>query len=85
MNCCLDPLDSVASSARRSLKSAETAKGKLFGNDCFSANIVSSINKMMFKDEKGDTMGLKPFLCEQKLGKEFISLTAGLRQSNCDS
>ena len=38
LNCHLHPLDCVASSARSSLKSAETSKGKLFGNDCFSVN-----------------------------------------------
>ena len=60
LNCHLQPLDSVASSARSNMKAAETTKGKLFGNDCFSANIVPSKKKMRYKDGKEDPMGFKP-------------------------
>ena len=72
LNCHLHPLDTVASSARGALKSAETSKGKLWGNDCFVANIVLAMNKLRFKDGKGDPMGFKSFLSEQLLGKGFI-------------
>ena len=41
LNCHLHPLDTIASSSRSALKSAETGKGKLFGTDCIAANIVS--------------------------------------------
>ena len=79
LNCHLHPLDSVASSARGALKAAETSKGKLWGNDCFAANIVLSMNKLRYKDGKGDPMGFKTFLSEQLLGKGFIPRYRGNR------
>ena len=79
LNCHLHPLDTVASSARGALKSAETSKGKLWGNDCFAANIALAMNKLRFKDGKGDPIGFKSFLSEQLLGKGFIPRYRGNR------
>ena len=44
-------------SKRSTLKSLETTKGKLFGNDCFVGNIVLQLNKFRFKDGKVDPRG----------------------------
>ncbi|KAK2153395.1 hypothetical protein LSH36_298g01060 [Paralvinella palmiformis] len=40
-NCHLHPLDTITSSCRSALKSLETAKGDIFGNDCVTGNLVS--------------------------------------------
>ena len=50
LNCHLHPLDTIASSSRSALRKLESEKGKLFGNDCFAANIVLQMNKMRYKD-----------------------------------
>ena len=41
-------------------------------NDCFAANIVLQMNKMWYKDSKGDPRGFKSFLDSEKLPHGFI-------------
>jgi len=60
LNCHLHPLDSIACSSRPALKQLESSKGKEFANDCFAANIVVQMNKMRYKDGKGDPRGFIP-------------------------
>ena len=50
--CHLHPLDTLASSSRSAFRNLESEKGKLFGNDCFAANIVLQMNKIRYKDGK---------------------------------
>ena len=52
---------------------------KLWGNDCFVANIILAMNKLRYKDGKRDPMGFKSFLSEQLLGKGFIPRYRGNR------
>ena len=54
LNCHLHHLDTIASSARSALKQLEKVKGKLFGTDCVAGNHVIQLNKLRFKDGKGD-------------------------------
>ena len=79
LNCHLHPLDSFASSSRSALKALEPSKGKLWGTDCSAANVVLAMNKMRFKDGKGDPQGFKTFLVEENLGKGFVPRYRGNR------
>ena len=79
LNCHLHPLDTIASSSRSALRKLETEKGKLFGNDCFAANIVLQMNKMRYKDGKEDPRGFKSFLDSEKLPRGFIPRYRGNR------
>ena len=40
----------------------ESEKGKVYGNDCIVANLVLQLNKLRYKDGKGDPRGFKAFL-----------------------
>ena len=79
LNCHLHPLDTIASAARSSLKRVESEKGKLFGNDCIAANLVLQLNKLRYKDRKGDPRGFKAFLDSQNLPRGFVPRYRGNR------
>ena len=79
LNCHLHPLDTIASSARSALKQLETVKGKLFGTDCVAGNLVIQLNKLRFKDGKGDPRGFKAFLKSEHLPSGFIPRYRGNR------
>ena len=67
LNCNLHPLNTIASSSRSALRQLETSSGKLFGKDCFDDNIVVQMDKLRYKDGKGDPRGLKSFLDSEDL------------------
>ena len=48
--------------------------GYLFGNDCFAGNIVLQINKLRYKDGKGDPTGFVTFL-DDCLAGNIVSQT----------
>ena len=79
LNCHLHPLDTIASTCRSTLKSLETAKGSVFGNDCIVANTVLQVNKLRYKDGKGDPKAFKTFLQDNLLPKGFIPRYRGNR------
>ena len=79
LNCHLHPLDSVATNVRSALKSLQTEKGSLWGSDCLAANVILSMNKVRYKDGKGDPMRFKNHLIKHKLGKGFIPRYRGNR------
>ena len=79
LNCHLHPLDTIASSSRSALRQLETSSGKLFGKDCFAANIVVQMNKLRYKDGKGDPRGFKSFLDSEDLPRGFIPRYRGNR------
>ena len=54
LNCHLHPLNTIASSSRSALRQLETSSFKLFGKYGFTANIVVQMNKLRYKDGKGD-------------------------------
>eukprot|EP00794_Sanderia_malayensis_P017193 gene17193-18925_t len=71
LNCHLHPLDSVSTCCRAALKKIEpTSSGALFGNDCIAGNIVLQVNKLRFKDGKGDPQGFVNFLDMHKLPRD---------------
>ena len=79
LNCHLHPLDTIAISCRPALKSLENEKCKLFGNDCMANLIILAINKMRFKDVKGDPQGFVNFLDNNHLPRGIIPRYRGNR------
>nr|XP_047140973.1 uncharacterized protein LOC124816023 [Hydra vulgaris] len=79
LNCHLHPLDTITSACKSSLKALETSKGKLFGRDCFAANIVVQLNKLRYKDGKGDPKGFVTFLGKHGLPRRLIPRYRGNR------
>ncbi|KAK6174994.1 hypothetical protein SNE40_013537 [Patella caerulea] len=79
LNCHLHPLDTGASCCRAALKSCETTKGELYGKECMAANIVVQMNKLRYKDGKGDPKGFKTFLDDHKLPRGILPRYRGNR------
>nr|XP_047135654.1 uncharacterized protein LOC124812735 [Hydra vulgaris] len=79
LNCHLHPLDTMTSSCKSSLKALETSKGKLFGRDCIAANIVVQLNKLRYKDAKGDPKGFVTFLDQHELPRGLLLRYGGNR------
>ncbi|XP_047146716.2 uncharacterized protein LOC124819371 [Hydra vulgaris] len=79
LNCHLHPLDTMTSSCKSSLKALETSKGKLFGRDCIAANIVVQLNKLCYKDAKGDPKGFVTFLDQHELPRGLLPRYRGNR------
>lgn len=81
LNCHLHPLDSIAIKTRSALKECEDALAlkKLWGNDCSAGNIVMAMNKLRYKDGKGDPRGFVTFLDNQKLPRGILPRYRGNR------
>ena len=79
LNCHLHPLDTLASTCRSTLKSVEPSKGCLFGKDCVAGNVVLQMNKLRYKDGKGDPKGFKTWLNDNNLPKGLLSRYRGNR------
>ncbi|XP_065670404.1 uncharacterized protein LOC136088986 [Hydra vulgaris] len=79
LNCHLHPLDTITSACKSSLQALETSKGKLFGRDCFGANIVVQLNKLRYKDGKGNPKSFVTFLNEHGLPRGLIPRYRGNR------
>ena len=82
MNCHLHPLDSIATGCRTSLKKVEESwkvKGKVFGRDCMAANLILAINKLRYKDGKGDPRGFVTFLDDKKIPRGILPRYRGNR------
>ena len=79
LNCHLHPLDTIAISCRSALQSLEKESCLLFGHDCMAVKIVLAMNKMRFKDGKGDPAGFINFLDNNKLPRGTIPRYRGNR------
>ena len=79
LNYHLHPLDTIASVCRSALKALETETGTLFGKDCMAANIVLQMNKMRYKDGKGDPKGFVTFLDDNNLPHGILPRYRGNR------
>lgn len=80
LNCHLHPLDSIATKARSALKQCERgASGNVWGSDCVAGNIVLQMNKLRFKDGKGDPQGFKSFLDDAGLPRGLVLRYRGNR------
>ena len=81
LNCHLHPLDSVATKAHTA-KCEEVIPNltkAVFGKDCIDANIVLAMNKMRYKDGKGDTRGFVTFLENENLPRGILPRYRGNR------
>ncbi|XP_065675143.1 uncharacterized protein LOC136091464 [Hydra vulgaris] len=79
LNCHLHLLDTMTSSCKSSLKALETSKGKIFGRDCIAANIVVQLNKLHYKDAKGNSKGFLTFLDQHELPRGLLPRYRGNR------
>ncbi|KAK2140837.1 hypothetical protein LSH36_1234g00010 [Paralvinella palmiformis] len=80
LNCHLHPLDTIASSARVAQKNIDgIMTSHLHGKDCFTANTVLQMNKLRFKDGKGDRKSFVLFLISTGLHKGLIAHYRGNR------
>lgn len=77
----MHPLDSIAIKTRSALKECEDtlALKKLWGNDYSAGNIVMAMNKLRYKDGKGDPRGFVTFLDNQKLPGGILPCYRGNR------
>ena len=79
LNCHLHPLDSIATACLSTLKQHEESRGKLFGNDSMAGNIVYQMNRLRYKDGKGDPKGFLTFLERNNLPKGILPRYRGNR------
>ncbi|CAM4569827.1 unnamed protein product [Leuciscus chuanchicus] len=72
---------SIAIKTRSALKECEDtlALKKLWGNDCSAGNIVMAMNKLRYKDGKGDPRGFVTFLDNQKMPRGILPRYRGNR------
>ena len=79
VNCHLHPLDTIASKTKSTLQLLETSKSKLFGSGCRAEKVILAMNKMRFKDGKGDPHGFRVFLKDNDLPQSLIVRYRGNR------
>ena len=79
LNCHLHPLETITTSCKKAVKFLEKERGTLLGNECIAANIVVAVNKLRFRDGKGDPRGFENFLDENKLPRGLIPRYKGNR------
>eukprot|EP00112_Aurelia_sp_Birch-Aquarium-sp1_P010535 Seg2246.2 transcript_id=Seg2246.2/GoldUCD/mRNA.D3Y31 product="hypothetical protein" protein_id=Seg2246.2/GoldUCD/D3Y31 len=79
LNCHLHPLDSVSSCCRSALKKEDGTQGTLFGKDCIAGNIVLQVNKLRYKDGKGDPQGFVTFLDRNNMARGILPRFRGNR------
>jgi len=79
LNCHLHPLDSFASGCRAALKNLQPREGKAYGNECLATNVILQINKLRYKDGKGDPRGFLSFLDKKHLPRCILPRYRGNR------
>ena len=81
LNCHLHPLDSIAKETRAAaLKTCEqNIVGNVWGRDCIAGSIVLAMNKLRFKNGKGDPRGFATFLYNEQLPRGIIPRYRGNR------
>ena len=80
LNCHLHPLHSIAKETRTTLKTCEqNIVEKVWGRDYIAGNIVLAMNKLRFKNGKGDPRGFATFLYNEQLPCGIIPRYRGNR------
>lgn len=82
LNCHLHPLDSISNKVRTALKKYEKDRQfpkKILGSDCLAGDLVVQINKLRFKNSKGDPLGFVVLLDEKKLPHGILPRYRGNR------
>ena len=80
LNCHLHPLDSIATKNRAALRECEMGdQGQVWGNYCYASKITVQMNKLRFKDGKGDPQDFKTFPGNEKLPRGLLPRYRGNR------
>ncbi|QQP58183.1 Uncharacterized protein FKW44_003417, partial [Caligus rogercresseyi] len=79
LNCNLHPLDAIASKVKATIKSLEKRNSKLLGPDCMAVNLITQINKLRYKNGKGDPKGFVLFLKQRSLPNNLLPRYRGNR------
>ena len=81
LNCHLHPLDTIATKTRAALKQCEhNVAGKVWGKGCIAGNIVLQMNKMQYKNGKGDPRGFTTLIYNERLPCGIIPRYRGNRR-----
>lgn len=75
--CHLHPLDSIATSVRSALKKHKESRGTVFGKDCPAGNVILQMNKLQYKNGKGDPKGFVAFLDERNIPRGVLPQCRG--------
>ena len=65
LRCNVNPLDGLASEARKTMKSPEATfdvKGNVFGREAAAVNLTYGLSKTRYKNGKGDPKRFKQFM-----------------------
>ena len=82
LNCNVHPLDSLSAALRKHVKEFETEHGcttKLYGKDSALMRLVLIINKLKYKQGKGDPTSMRSFFDSNNLDRNLIPRYVGNR------
>ena len=82
LKCIIHPLDGIAKKCTNILKvydNQNNVTSDTFGRDCCAVNFIIAMNKMRFKQGKGDPSGFKQFLRQNNIKQSIIIRYVGNR------
>ena len=82
LNCNVNPLDGLASEARKTMKSLEATfdvRGNVFGKEAAAVNLTYGLSKTRYKNGKGDPKGFKQFMKMHNIKSKMIVWYVGNR------
>ena len=82
LKCNVHPLDGIAKRCTSMLKAYDkehNIKSDTFGRDCCAVNFICAVNKMRYKQGKGDPAGFKQFLRQEGIRRGIIARYVGNR------
>ena len=80
LNFHLHPLDTIASSCLKNLKNTQDGEtSRIWGSDCVASKIVWVMNKLRYRDGKGDPKNFETFLTKKELPKGLLPRYRGNR------
>ena len=82
LKCNIHPLDGIAKKCTNILKAYDrdnNITSDTFGRDCCAVNFIITMNKMRFKQGKGDPSGFKQFLRQNNIKPSIIIRYVGNR------
>jgi len=79
LNCHLHPLETISTSCKTALKNLQGEKSQLHGHYCLAGNIVLAVNKLRYKDGKGNPKGFSAFLAKKQLPTGLLPRYRGNR------
>ena len=82
LKCNVNPLDGLASDARKTMKSLEATfdvRGNVFGREAAAVNLTYGLSKTRYKNGKGDPKGFKQFMKMHNIKSKMIVWYVGNR------